>query len=309
MRNVDPATLASTSPCTIIARSSLVAPDFLVGENQGNGLIAARWRRRKVSLDEPVRLTDHVLSYCATGSATGSIITGGVRHDCVHQAGKLIFVPADQPVQWTLDSTADVVHIHLYVSKQAVARFAGDRPARPLRSFVAVHDRWLEDYFRLLISEYELCGRCGRLDESLFLDQTAGLLISRLLLAQADVSDRVPMAADMRVRVSALRPTIVGRVNEFVLENLSREIRLQQMADIAAFSVDHFVRAFRQATGVTPHRYVLELRLNHACDRLRNEPTPIAHIAKDCGFTSAARFSVAFHRRYGLTPSQYRNRH
>lgn len=313
MRTVDPTCLKPGSACAVVARSSGVAPEFLISENHANGLTAARWRRRTVSLDEPVRLTDHVLSYCMAGSATCSLTVTGIRHDHVQQAGMLTFLPADQHVQWTLDSRDEIVHVHLYLSKESVTALAGrDRdPAKqpPLQSFVGIRDAWLENFFRLLVSDYEAYGPRGQLEDSLFLDQTENLLIGRLLFVQAAANLRNADTDELRPRIRPLRPALVGRINEFVLHNLGRDIRLREMADIAGISVDYFVRAFRQATGLTPHSYVLELRLNHACGLLRGESTPVGRIARDCGFSCASRFSAAFRRRFGLAPTEYRRRH
>ena len=312
MRTVDTTSLQPGSACSIVAHSSAVEPEFFVGGNEDKALLAARWRRRSVRLHEPVRLADHVLSYCASGSATCSLSVGAMRCDHVQQAGVVTFLPADQPVRWVLESPREIVHVHLYLSNSALTAFACERGSRSvppqLHSFIAIRDDWLENYFRLLISEHELYGRCGRLADSLFLDETESLLFSRLLLVQAAAHDGVP-AASMPARVSALRPAMIGRINEFVLQNLRQRLRLQQLANIAGLSIDHFIRAFHRATGLTPHRYVVELRLNHACGLLRDTSAPIAHIAHDCGFSCAAQFSVAFHRRYGLSPSQYRKRH
>jgi AraC family transcriptional regulator len=72
-------------------------------------------------------------------------------------------------------------------------------------------------------------------------------------------------------------------------------------------SVDHFVRAFRVATGTTPHRFVLDQPLGHAAAMLKANRASIADVVRACGFRSAAPFSVKFHARFGVTPSQYRS--
>jgi AraC-like DNA-binding protein len=311
MRTVDPISLSAGSTCAIVARSSAVAPEFLIGENRGGSLIAARWRRRNVRLTEPARLSHHVLSYCAAGSGACTIIAGGARFDHLQQAGTLTFLHAGQTVQWTLETGDEIVHIHLYLDAEALTRCAGagsrNRPPLRLSNFVAARDPWLEGYFKLLQSEYDLYGQRGRLGESLFLDQTEQLLIGRLLFSPpAAAAERLDDGA--RHRVSPLRPWLLGRINEYVLHHLAAEIRLQDLATLAGLSVDHLVRAFRRATGTTPYRYVLELRLNRARDLLRDGSAPIAEVARNCGFTSPARFSVAFRDRFGLPPTQYRRR-
>lgn len=310
MRSLDPSALDATSACAAVATSSACAPEFLLGENGGSSLFAARWRRRRVCLAEPTRLNDHLLSYCAEGTAACTIVASGVRRDHLQQPGTLTFLQAGELVQWSLDAASDVVHVHLYISKEAVARIrAADAAVQrtPLANFIAVRDAWLEGYFSLLLNEYELYGRNDRLADSVFLDQTEALLVRKMLLHPPA---EVPSASNASARrINPLRPTLLGRINGYLLQNLAREIRLPQLAALAAVSVDHFVRAFREATGMTPHRYITELRLNHARDLLRSESTPVADIARCCGFGNAAHFSVAFRERYGLTPSEYRRRH
>jgi len=66
------------------------------------------------------------------------------------------------------------------------------------------------------------------------------------------------------------------------------------------------VHAFRELVGVTPHRYVVELRTAHAAHRLRETADPVTRICFDSGFGSVARFLVAFRRAFGTTPSDYR---
>lgn len=159
------------------------------------------------------------------------------------------------------------------------------------------------------MSEYDLYGANGRLGDSLFLDQTENLLLGRLLFAQL-AGVRVPGGAQpARGRISPLRSRAVRRVTDFIQANLAAEIRLEHLAGLASVSVDHFVRAFRQATGLTPHRYVLEQRMETARRLLlRDDALPVAVVARRCGFASAAHFSTAFHGRHGLTPSHYRGR-
>jgi transcriptional regulator GlxA family with amidase domain len=60
-----------------------------------------------------------------------------------------------------------------------------------------------------------------------------------------------------------------------------------------------------------PGRYLAEIRLGHARDRLSGSRDPIAAIALDAGFSEQSAFSRAFRRRYGESPAAYRreNRH
>ena len=68
----------------------------------------------------------------------------------------------------------------------------------------------------------------------------------------------------------------------------------------------HFLRCFKAHVGVTPYAYLQRVRLRNAATLLRSSSRAITDIALDCGFTSPSRFSDAFRRRYGCTPSMYR---
>jgi transcriptional regulator GlxA family with amidase domain len=82
---------------------------------------------------------------------------------------------------------------------------------------------------------------------------------------------------------------------------------LRALAALAGISVRHFERAFRQSTGVPPHAYVMERRLQMARDLLINQPElPIEQITLRAGFSSSSHFSSVFRRRTGFTPTDFR---
>jgi AraC family transcriptional regulator len=82
---------------------------------------------------------------------------------------------------------------------------------------------------------------------------------------------------------------------------------LNALAGEAAMSPYHFLRTFRQVTGVTPHQYVLRTRLHRAATRLRESSDPISTIAVRAGFKDLATFNRRFRRLIGTTPGAYRN--
>ena len=96
------------------------------------------------------------------------------------------------------------------------------------------------------------------------------------------------------------------RAIEYIDDNLRGELTLAAIAEAVALSPGHFAHAFRQATGVAPHRYVLERRVERAKMLLRQSDMPITEIAERVGCSSHSHFSVLFHRITGLTPRQFR---
>jgi AraC family transcriptional regulator len=107
-------------------------------------------------------------------------------------------------------------------------------------------------------------------------------------------------------RVSPLRPVLLARIDEHLDAHLGQEVPLAVLAQQVSMSVDHFVRAFHLATGLTPHQYIVTRRLDRACALLRESPLHVGDIAHACGFASPAHFSALFRRRHGVSPSAFR---
>lgn len=90
-----------------------------------------------------------------------------------------------------------------------------------------------------------------------------------------------------------------------------REPGLDLVAEARALGLSRtrFVHVFREVTGVTPHRYMLELRASHAARLLAGTPAPVTDICFDSGFGSVPSFYGAFRAAYGMTPGAYRAAH
>ena len=87
-----------------------------------------------------------------------------------------------------------------------------------------------------------------------------------------------------------------------------REPGLDLVAQALALGMTRtrFVHVFRDVVGVTPHRYVVELRVSHAARLLRRTPVAVTDICFDSGFGTMSSFYAAFRGAYGMTPSAYR---
>ena len=98
----------------------------------------------------------------------------------------------------------------------------------------------------------------------------------------------------------------LARVIDFMHHHFAEEITLDQLAREAGISRFHFVRLFRKRLLVTPHRYLVKLRLDHARLLLRTTDLDINAVALACGYTHAGRFAAAFHAAFALQPAQFR---
>jgi transcriptional regulator of acetoin/glycerol metabolism len=107
-------------------------------------------------------------------------------------------------------------------------------------------------------------------------------------------------------RRGGLSPALTRRVCDYIEGHLDEKIRLSGLATLAGLSTDHFARAFHQATGVTPHTYLLRRRLEHVEHMLRETDTPLSEIALVTGFSDQSHLARHFRRWAGVSPSQVR---
>jgi len=96
------------------------------------------------------------------------------------------------------------------------------------------------------------------------------------------------------------------KVKKRVEDGIADPLRLQDLAAEAGFSPFYFARAFKATTGLSPHQYVLERRVERAKHLLRHSSLSLAEIAMACGFSSQSHFSSQFRARVGVTPKAYR---
>lgn len=102
-----------------------------------------------------------------------------------------------------------------------------------------------------------------------------------------------------------LPPARLRRVLSYIDANLSERNDLHTLAALAGLSAHHFAHAFKQSTGLPPHRYVLEQRMARA-EQLLEGSNSILEISHILGFCSQAHFTRTFTREIGLSPGCYR---
>jgi AraC family transcriptional regulator len=78
------------------------------------------------------------------------------------------------------------------------------------------------------------------------------------------------------------------------------------LAEESGYSRAHFLRMFRTATGITPHQYVLDVRIRHAQESLKRKGTNLIDVAALCGFSSQSHMTSVFRKRLGVTPAEFR---
>lgn len=94
----------------------------------------------------------------------------------------------------------------------------------------------------------------------------------------------------------------------FVTENYARDIEVADMAEHVLLSVSQLQREFSKSFGITPNRYLREVRVGVVRHLLENSDKPLSTISTDCGFYDQSHMTRHFKTSTGLTPLKYRQR-
>lgn len=98
----------------------------------------------------------------------------------------------------------------------------------------------------------------------------------------------------------------VGQTVRLIEQRADEPVSLADLARFAGMSPYHFLRTFHAVAGMTPHQYVLRLRLHRAAVRLRRCDDAVSDVAFAAGFGDLSTFNRRFRRVIGMTPLQFR---
>jgi len=138
--------------------------------------------------------------------------------------------------------------------------------------------------------------------QQLQIDDLVLRLIDLVMKSLGNVSDVEPIDANLK----KFHLTTIEKAKNYMLANFDKNIGLQQLAEHCCVSLFHFSRIFKSVMKLTPHRYLAEIRLNHARVLLENTKSPVTQIALQCGYNSVEHFATAFKKRFETTPSEIR---
>jgi len=129
--------------------------------------------------------------------------------------------------------------------------------------------------------------------------QTAALsALSALLLRHGQVAAPEPLAA-------AEGSGVVEAMRQRLAADLSEPLTLEQLAQAVGLSSFHAARLFSRETGMPPHAWRNQLRVNRSLDFLRRGDT-VAEAASACGFADQSHFTRHFRRAFGVAPGRWR---
>jgi AraC family transcriptional regulator len=113
-------------------------------------------------------------------------------------------------------------------------------------------------------------------------------------------------AAGRTIVRGGLAPWQLRKIDRYLRENLARPLQLPALAEQINLSVSHFNRSFKVSRGVTPHQYIVKLRLELAQSLMLTTDDPLCSIALTCGLADQAHLTKLFRRHFGETPAAWR---
>jgi AraC family transcriptional regulator len=191
--------------------------------------------------------------------------------------------------------------VQLYLPQTTLARVANEVDEAPSAELLerTVYPDLVTS--RLLMSATEVMQGNAALD-TLFRQQLAELLATRLLVAHAGSSD---IAGPID---GGLSPIVLRRAIERLRSDSDTDVSLAALASDAGLSRFHFCRAFKESTGLSPHAWLRQHQLEQAMNMLRDTDASVVSVAAALGYASQTAFAAAFKRLTGETPSDWRRR-
>jgi AraC family transcriptional regulator len=111
----------------------------------------------------------------------------------------------------------------------------------------------------------------------------------------------------LRQATGGLPPSKLRRVITYIQDHLEQALSLVTLAAVAQTSPAHFARLFKQATGQTPHQYVITCRMAYAKQLLVETNMPLSEIGPQVGCADQSHFTALFRKYASMTPQVYRN--
>ena len=216
-------------------------------------------------------------------------------------AGLVSVLPSETPVRWSWDTRLSFTVMALepeYLDKVARETFDLDPDGVRLRTVEGQRDPLITGIAGNLMRE-AMNGDAG---SRLFAESLAAMLAVHLLRNYSERSQAIETD-----RIST-QPRAVVQAVDFIHDNYAMDLSLSDIAAAAHLSPFHLSRIFKKATGVTPHQYLLQVRVNSARSLLSAGAgnRSLAEVAAAVGFSDQSHLTRHFKRLLGVTPKQLR---
>jgi AraC-like DNA-binding protein len=239
----------------------------------------------------PARFVDFDLWYVWSG--VGSMEIDGVTHSA--QRGRIFLLQPQRGYHGRHDPhrRLGVSYIHFDLLDNRGRRLKPSDAKLPLLADV-VDPEWYERATRKIVSLHT----SANADD----ERAAALLLESVLLALP--GDRLPARTEPGGRAREAR---MAEIMRYIRENPGQLFSVEELADRAAYAVDHFTRLFTETAGVSPKAFCIRVRIERAQELLRNSDMAVGEIAHTLGYSDIFHFSRQFKAHTGITPTRWRH--
>ncbi|VEP14014.1 putative Transcriptional regulator, AraC family [Hyella patelloides LEGE 07179] len=245
---------------------------------------------------------EHCLTLHIANSDLAEVsLNNGKRRSCKTYPGLFTFIPAQCSTEWLWEEKVELLEIDLSPSLLEQTAIAScDRVPQQIELIdrFAVRDPFLEQLAFALGAEFKSNAACDRL----YLESLQTVLVTHLLRNHCSVSMTTP---SLSVGLSKRKLNIV--VN-YIHDHLKVNISLVELSELIQLSPHHFRKLFQKSMGISPHKYLLQCRIEKAKQLLADEQLTIAEVGQMVGFFDQSHFTNTFRRYTNYTPRQYRLR-
>jgi len=273
-------------------------PPLLIERTLGSGTrLTERWRHGAVH-DSLPPMPDHVIMTYYGEEREITLQGGGRRIVSRTRPGSITIIPSGADGRWDVAGAIEVSHVYLPASRlEPVAELLAKGQRIELLDRVAFDDPVAARIMELLSRE----AAANDASSGLFIEQAIDLLCTQLIRGHSSVR-ALPEPEVKR----GLAPWQVKRVTEYMLERLGEELSLNEIAGILHLSRFHFCTAFRQATGKTPHEWLVLQRIGFAKKLLVDRLLSVTEVGLSVGYGTPSAFAAAFRKVAGVTPTDFR---
>lgn len=225
-------------------------------------------------------------------------VIDGISHQATFLHGAVVICPIYSPHSFRWDNELQTLSLNLKLEllKQNAIDLLGTDCVELIPHF-AIQDQLI--YQIGLALQAELRSQEG--GSRLYAETMASALALHLLRHYSTQSHRT-VSCNGRLPQHKLRLII-----DYINDHLECELSLNELAAIAQLSQYHFCRTFKQATGLSPHQYLIQQRIERAKQLLKQSEMTIPEVAISCGFTHQSHLCRHFKRLTGVPPKTWLN--
>jgi AraC family transcriptional regulator len=226
--------------------------------------------------------------------------TNGQRIESRTRPGTITLIPDGHDGRWDIAGPIEVSHVYLTEERlQSCANVLAAGRRVDLLGRVGFEDPVAARILDLLSRE----AAHGDPSSRLFVEQAIDLLCTQLLRGHSSISALKEPEAP-----KGLAAWQVKRAMDYMREHPAENIALDTLAALVNLSRFHFCTGFRQATGHTPHEWLVALRMKRARQLLADPALSVTDVALVVGYGTPSAFSASFRKLFGMTPTEFRRR-